>query len=117
MTIKRDTFKIDVTGKSIGRSATEIAMHLMGKHKPGYAPNVDSGDFVEVTGMADVSFTGKKLEQKVHYTHSNHPGGLKRLPLKKTMETNPGIALYKAVDRMLPKNKHRQPRLNRLKIS
>lgn len=115
--MQRETYKVDAAGKAIGRIATDIAVHLMGKHRPGYAPHIDSGDIVYVTNVKDVKITGKKLDQKMHYRHSNHPGGLKTIPLRKTMEENPEKALYLAVSRMLPKNKLRQPRLNRLNIS
>lgn len=115
--MQRETYKVDAAGQVLGRIATDIAMHLMGKHRPGYVPHIDSGDNVVVTNVAQVVLTGKKLEQKVHYRHSHHPGGLKVMPLKRTMEENPGEALRKAVDRMLPKNKHRTPRLNRLTVS
>lgn len=115
--MQRETYKVDAAGKVLGRMATDIAMHLMGKHRPGFVPNVDSGDIVIVTNIREVVLTGKKLEQKMHYRHSNHPGGLKVIPLKRTMAENPGEALLKAVDRMLPKNKHRSTRLNRLKVS
>ena len=115
--MQRETYTVDASGKVLGRLATDIAMHLMGKHRPGFVPHIDSGDDVVVTNISEIVLTGKKIDQKVHYRHSLHPGGLKVLPLRKTMEENPGEALRKAVDRMLPKNKHRQPRLNRLKIS
>ncbi len=115
--MQRETYTIDAAGKVLGRMSTDIAMHLMGKHRPDFVPHIDSGDIVVVTNIAQVVLTGKKLEQKMHYTHSNHPGGLKVIPLKRTMAENPGEALRKAVDRMLPKNKHRTTRLNRLKVS
>lgn len=115
--MQREIYTVDAAGKVLGRLATDIAMHLMGKHRPDFVPHIDSGDVVMVNNVREIVLTGKKLDQKMHYRHSHHPGGLKTMPLRRTMEENPGEALRKAVDRMLPKNKHRSLRLNRLKIS
>ena len=115
--MERDTYKVDAAGKVLGRMATDIATHLIGKHKPSYQAHIDAGDVVEVVNIADVKITGKKLEQKKYYRHSNHPGGLKEKVMGKLFDENPAKVLEFAVSRMLPKNKHRVERLKRLKIS
>ncbi|MBU0614000.1 50S ribosomal protein L13 [Patescibacteria group bacterium] len=115
--MQREIYKIDATDKSLGRIATDIAMHLMGKHKPDFQSNIDSGDFVEVENIAKVKITGKKLDQKEYYHHTFFPGGLKTMPMRKLFEKDPAEVLRKSVSRMLPKTKHRTERIKRLKIS
>lgn len=115
--MQRETHKIDATDQVLGRMATDIAMHLMGKHLPNYMPHIDSGDFVIVENVAKMKITGKKLDQKVYYRHSGYPGGLKEKPMSKLMDEDPAQVLQAAVSRMLPKNKLRNDRLKRLKIS
>lgn len=113
----RDVYKVDAAGKAIGRIATDIAQHLIGKHKPSFQPHLDIGDIVEVTNVAQVKITGKKMEQKEYFRHSGYPGGIKSKTLEELFEENPAYVLEAAVSRMLPKNKHRKERLKRLKIS
>jgi len=115
--IQRDTYKVDATGISLGRLASDLATHLIGKHKPSYLPHIDAGDNVEVTNIALVKITGKKLSQKNYYHHTFHPGGLKTMPMEKLFAEDPAEVLRKAVSRMLPKNSHRVERMKRLKIS
>lgn len=114
--ITRQTHTIDATGRAVGRIATEVAMILRGKNKPSFTPHIDAGDFVEVTNMAQAKFTGKKMVQKDYYHHTNHPGGIKRTPMKKVFEENSGEVLRKAVYKMLPKNKLRDDMISRLTI-
>lgn len=116
-TVKRATHQIDATGMVVGRLATKIATLLVGKHKPDHVPHIDMGDFVTVTNANKVVFTGKKWEQKVHFRTSNRPGGIKRTPVAKLREENPGEVLRHAVKYMLPKNRTQIERLKRLKIS
>jgi large subunit ribosomal protein L13 len=113
----RSLYKVDATDKVLGRLATDIAWHLMGKHKADYQAHIDSGDVVEVTNVAKIKVTGKKLQQKEYYRHSQYPGGLKTRKMEVMMENNPSEVLKLAVSRMLPKTKHRTPRLKRLNIS
>lgn len=115
-TIERQTIEIDATGKAVGRLATEIAMILRGKNKPTFAPHIDAGDFVKVTNAGKVKFTGKKLAQKDYYRHTMYPGGLKRTPMKKVFDTDPGEVLKRAVYGMLPKNSLREHMIKRLTI-
>ena len=114
--IKRETIKIDATGKVLGRLATEIAVLLKGKNKPGYLPNKDTGDIVVVSNAGKMKITGKKIEQKQYYHHTGYLGGLKAKSLKMLFPENPGEVLRLAVYGMLPKNKLRAKRIKRLKF-
>ncbi len=107
---------IDATDKAIGRIATQAATLLMGKHKPTFDAHIDAGDFVRITNVTKVRFSGKKLEQKELIHHSFHPGGIKRIPLKRAMIDAPRKVLARAVSKMLPRNKHRAARMVRLVI-
>ena len=107
---------IDASGKTLGRLATEVAILLIGKHKPIYAPNMNVGDFVVVINSANVKVTGRKAEQKIYYRHSGYPSGLKSVTLAKMMETHPTRVIQYAVRGMLPKNRLRRQRLKRLKV-
>lgn len=115
--IQRKTYTVDASGKILGRLATDIAMHLMGKTNTGFLPNVDAGDIVVVTNASGVKVTGKKMEQKVYHHHTARPGGLKTKSLAKLWEEDPTEVLRRAVSRMLPKTKHRTARLLRLHIT
>lgn len=112
--IERKTHQIDASEQSIGRLATQIASLLRGKHKANYSPQVDNGDFVIVTNIDKVKFTGKKLEKKEYYHYSGYPGGLKTTKLKELFKNNPQEVLRKAVYNMLPKNRLRQHMIKRL---
>lgn len=107
---------VDARDQVLGRLATLIAQTLMGKHKPIFDPRIDVGDYVVVTNARHVQVTGKKAEQKIYYSHSQYPGGLKATPYKQLMTQNPTVILRKAVSGMLPKNKLRDRRLERLHI-
>jgi large subunit ribosomal protein L13 len=107
---------IDASGQTLGRLATQIAVLLMGKHKKTYTPNMDCGDFVVVTNAAKVKLTGKKLEQKVYFSHSGYAKGGKETPVKRVLENNPTKVLELAVKRMLDENKLRAPRMKRLRL-
>lgn len=115
--IKRERRYIDASGETLGRLATRIAILLMGKHKPGYAPNLDCGDIVVVTNADKVRLTkGKRTEQKVYYWHSGYPGGLKSITFDKLMATHPTRALKYAVQGMLPHNRLGTHMLKKLEI-
>lgn len=115
--IERETVTIDASGKVVGRLATHVAKILMGKDKPTYVPHIDSGVIVKITNADKLVLTGKKLEQKVHFRSSNRPGGIKRTPVSKLMQENPGEVLVHAVKYMLPKNRTQKERLKRLIIA
>lgn len=114
--ITRTTHKIDAAGKVVGRLAAEISLLLQGKNRTDYKPNIDVGDAVVVENAAALVVTGNKMDNKVYYRHSGHPGGLKEEKLKDVFEKDPGEVLRRAVLRMLPKNKLRNERMKRLTI-
>ena len=100
--IERQWHVIDASGKILGRMATQVAHLLMGKHKPMFTPNQDTGDFVAVINADKVRVSGNKLKDKVYYHHSGYPGGLKSITLEKMMQTKPTQAVELAVKGMLP---------------
>ncbi len=100
--IKRKQHVIDAADKTLGRLSSQIAKLLMGKHKPIYTPNQDTGDFVVVINAEKVRVTGKKAEQKTYYRHSGYPGGFKSITLEKLMQKFPTRAIEYAVKGMLP---------------
>ncbi|KAF8634376.1 hypothetical protein AX15_000946 [Amanita polypyramis BW_CC] len=107
---------VDATDRILGKLAERIALVLMGKHKPIYDPSVDCGDYVVVTNAKNIHVTGRKDEQLVYRKHSMYPGGLKETPYKDMMDKKADEILRHAVSGMLPKNKLRDRRLERLKI-
>ena len=107
---------IDAKGQVLGRLATRAADLLRGKGKPTFTPYQDGGDFVVIINAAEVKLTGKKLEQKVMYSHSLYPGGLKLVPYSRLMQEQPEKAVKHAVSGMLSKSKLRERMLTRLKI-
>ncbi|KAH9065625.1 60S ribosomal protein L23 [Lactarius vividus] len=100
----------------LGKLAERIAIVLMGKHKPIYDPSVDCGDYVVVTNARQVKVTGRKADQIVYRKHTLYPGGLKETKYKDMMNEKPDQIIRKAVSGMLPKNKLRERRLERLRI-
>ncbi|AQZ16696.1 MRPL23 (YOR150W) [Zygosaccharomyces parabailii] len=103
--------------RTLGRLASAIAMTLIGKHKPVYHQSQDSGDYVVVTNCQALRVTGKKLQQKHYWSHSGKPGHLKLTPMEKVIaDKGYGETLKRAVSGMLPKNKLREVRLQRLKV-
>ena len=114
--IKREWHLLDAKGKVLGRLAPIISNLLQGKSKRTYAPYLDGGDFVVVINAEAITFTGKKGLQKEYDKYSGYQGGRKTLTLDEMMEKKPTQVLNEAVSGMLPKNKHRDPRLARLFI-
>ncbi len=102
--IKRKWYIVDATDKTLGRVASEIASVLKGKHKPIYTPFIDTGDYVIVINADKVKFTGKKLDKKLYYKHSEYVGGFKKTTLRTMMEKKPEEVMRLAVKGMLPKN-------------
>jgi len=111
-----DWFVVDATNQVLGRLATKIARMLMGKDKPSFTPYLDSGDHVVVINADKIRMTGNKIEQKMYYSHSGYPGGLKEVPAKRVRETKPEWMVREAVLGMLPKNKLRARRAKKLRI-
>ena len=114
--IHRSWHLIDLKDQVLGRISTQIAHLLQGKHKPTYAPHLDSGDFVVAVNASQIKLTGKKMLQKTYFRHSGFPGGARTTPIAAVMATAPGKIITTAVAGMLPKNRLRDPRLNRLKV-
>jgi large subunit ribosomal protein L13 len=118
--IQRDWVLINADGQNLGRLAARIAHVLLGKHKPTFTPGVEMGDFVVVVNTERVTVTGtktnSKLESKIYYSHSGHPGGLKSISLRDQLAQHPYRALRDAVWGMLPHNRMGRATLKRLKI-
>ena len=114
--LRRGWRLVDAEGRSLGRLASEIAQTLRGKDKPTYTPHMDVGDFVIVVNAAKVRVTGDKLSQKIYYSHSMYPGGLKAVPLEKMLATHPRRVIEFAVWGMLPKNRLGRALLRKLKV-
>jgi len=114
--MKRETHTIDVKDKILGRMASQIAVLLMGKHKPDFLANKDMGDNVIVNNIDKIKVTGKKYDDKKYYHHSGYLGGLKKVPLDKVFKKKPADVLKKAVWGMLPKNRLRAEQIKRLKF-
>jgi len=109
-------FVVDATNVVLGRLATKVARMLIGKDKPSFTPYLDSGDHVVVINADKVRMTGNKVEQKIYYSHSGYPGGLKEVPAKRVRETKPEWMVREAVLGMLPKNKLRARRAKKLRV-
>jgi large subunit ribosomal protein L13 len=114
--IQRDWYVVDATDMVLGRLATQIAVLLRGKHKPTFAPHMDSGDFVVVTNCEKIVVTGRKAEQKVYRRHSGYPGGLKTVRYKDMLARHPERILRFAVKGMLPKGRLGRQQIKKLKI-
>jgi len=109
-------FVVDATNQVLGRLATKVARILIGKDKPAFTPYLDSGDHVVVINADKIRMTGNKLDQKVYYSHSGYPGGLKAVPAKRVREARPEWVVREAVLGMLPKNKLRARRAKKLRV-
>jgi large subunit ribosomal protein L13 len=114
--VTREWHVIDASDVVLGRLAVSAATLLRGKHKPTYAPHVDSGDFVIIVNAEKVALTGNKRETKLAYRHSGYPGGLSATSYADLLEKNPRRAIEKAVWGMLPKNRLSRQLLKKLKV-
>jgi len=114
--LQKSWFVVDLENQVLGRAATEIARVLRGKHKAIYTPSVDTGDFVIVLNAEKVQLTGNKLNDKMYYSHSSYPGGLKEISAGKLLEKKPEELIRKAVKGMLPKNKLGRQMFRKLKV-
>ena len=102
-TIERKWYVVDATGHTLGRLASEVAKVLRGKNKPTFTPSMDTGDYVIVVNADKIKVTGKKLDQKIYYNHSDYVGGMKETTLREKMDKKPEDVIYLAVKGMLPK--------------
>jgi large subunit ribosomal protein L13 len=114
--VTRQWYVVDAAEAPLGRLATQVAQLLTGKGKPQFTKHIDVGDYVIVINAAQTVATGDKAEKKVYYSHSNYPGGLKEATLAEKMIKDPTFAIRNAVRGMLPVNKLRDDRLQRLKV-
>ena len=114
--IQRDWFIVDADGLTLGRLASVIASTLRGKNKPTYAPHMDMGDFVIVINARGVKLTGKKLEQKIYYRHTDYPGGIRERTAAKMLVEKPEEIVRLAVKGMLPKNRLSRRLVTKLKV-
>ncbi len=114
--IQRQWHVIDASDVVLGRLASQAAILLRGKHKPIFAPHVDTGDFVIVINAEKVALSGNKLEDKRAYRHSGYPGGLRSIAYRDLMDKHPEKAVQKAVRGMLPKNSLGRQMLSKLKV-
>ena len=103
--ISREWVVMDAADQVLGRLATEVARILRGKHKPGFTPHLDTGDFVVVVNAERVKLTGAKLDDKVYYRHSGRPGSLKSETARERLDKHPERVIQAAVWGMLPKNR------------
>ncbi len=114
--IQRQWHVIDARDVVLGRLASQAATLLRGKHKPVFAPHVDTGDFVIIVNASEVALTGNKRQDKVAYRHSGYPGGLKRVGYETLLAKHPERAVEAAVRGMLPKNRLGRQLLKKLKV-
>jgi large subunit ribosomal protein L13 len=113
---QRQWYVVDAQDKVLGRMASEIAKILRGKNKPIFTPNVDAGDFVIVINARGVKLTGKKLQKKVYYRHTEYPGGIRERTAEKMLSEKPEALVLLAVKGMLPKNRLSRRLVTKLKI-
>jgi large subunit ribosomal protein L13 len=114
--ITREWHVIDAEGAVLGRLATEIATLLRGKHKPIFAPNIDTGDHVIVVNASKIAVSPRKANDKIYYRHSQYPGGLRSENLEHLLARDPERVIRLAVKRMLPKGPLGRKQLKKLKV-
>lgn len=115
--VERKWYIVDATDKPLGKVAAQVAMILMGKHRPDYTPHVDCGDCVIVLNAAKIVLTGKKTTDKFYRHHTGHIGGLKEVSYGELLEKNPEKLVKIAVKGMLPKNKIAAAAMTRIRVS
>ena len=114
--VQGNWFVVDAENKVLGRLASELAKILRGKNKPTFTPHVDTGDFVIVINADKVSLTGKKWKEKVYYSHSGYPGGIKSITAENLKAKRPEDLIRFAVEGMLPKNRLGRKLFRKLKV-
>ena len=115
-TVERKWCVVDAEGKTLGRLASEVANVLRGKNKPTYTPHIDTGDYVIVVNAEKIQVTGKKLDQKIYYHHSEYVGGMKEATLREMMQKKPEFVITHAVKGMLPKGPLGRQMLKKLHV-
>ncbi|MEA1903240.1 MAG: 50S ribosomal protein L13 [Actinomycetota bacterium] len=114
--IERAWHVVDATDLPLGRLASEVAQILRGKHKPMYAPHMDTGDFVVIVNAEKVAVTSNKSQSKIYYRHSGYPGGIKAETFDSLRERRPEAIIERAIKGMLPKNKLGRQMARKLKV-
>lgn len=115
-TVERKWYVVDAEGKTLGRLASEVANVLRGKNKPTYTPHIDTGGYVIVVNAEKIQVTGKKLDQKIYYHHSEYVGGMKEATLREMMQKKPEFVITHAVKGMLPKGPLGRQMLKKLHV-
>ncbi len=115
-TAQHDWYVVDANNLVLGRLAAELARRLRGKHKPEFTPHCDTGDFIVVVNAEKVRVTGAKSKDKVYYSHSNFPGGLKEITFEKLIDRAPERAIELAVKGMLPRGPLGRAMFKKLKV-
>jgi large subunit ribosomal protein L13 len=114
--VRHDWYVVDATNQVLGRLATRVARVLSGKHRAGFIPYLDTGDFVIVTNAARVRRTGRKLDEKFYRHHTGYPGGLRETPAREVQSRHPERLIEEAVRGMLPKSKLGRKQIRKLKV-
>ena len=114
--LQQEWFVVDAKGMILGRLATQLAMVLMGKHKPIYTPFLDTGDFVVVLNADKIKLTGKKAEKKFYKRFSGYPGGQREVPYAEEMAKHPDVVVLHAVKSMLPRGTLGRQQITKLKV-
>lgn len=112
----RKWYVVDATDMILGRLAARVALVLRGKHKPTFAPHIDTGDYVIVINASKIQVTGDRLDTKFYYRHSQYPGGFRKTTLRRMMETHPDRVIEFAVKGMLPHNRLGRQMYKKLKV-
>jgi large subunit ribosomal protein L13 len=114
--IHRDWVVVDANDQTLGRLATQISTVMLGKHKPGFTPGVEMGDYVIVVNASHIRVTGNKLDDKMYHRHTGYPGGLKSVNLRDLLAKNPERVIEKAVWGMLPHNRMGRSLMKKLRV-
>jgi len=114
--IVRKWYVVDAQGQTLGRLASKVATILIGKHKPMFSPNMDTGDFVIIVNAEKIAVTGRKLTAKMYYRHSGYPGGIKSADLETMLAKHPERVLRLAIKNMLPHNRLGRNMIRKLKV-
>ncbi len=114
--IQRDWVVVDANDQTLGRLATQISTVMLGKHKPGFTPGVEMGDYVIVVNAAHITVTGNKMEDKMYHHHTGYPGGLKSINLRDLLAKHPERVIEKAVWGMLPHNRMGRHLMTKLRV-
>ncbi|MDD6102271.1 MAG: 50S ribosomal protein L13 [Clostridiales bacterium] len=114
--VERKWYVVDATDKTLGRLASQVAAVLRGKNKPTFTPHIDTGDYVIIVNADKIKTTGKKLNQKIYYNHSDFPGGMRETTLSEMLAKKPEKVLELAVKGMLPKGPLGRSMLDKLHV-